>query len=564
MMTRFTSALTLLIGLLAVNATSSASVLHVHVVDAETKRAIPCRITVVDSAGKLAPIEVAKSPRLAIRTGVVYTSDGSADIGVPAGQYTIFATRGPRYSLARQSVTAGNTSADVRLQIRREVELPGYVSVDSHIHTLQFSGHGDSSAEERLVTLAGEEIEMPISTEHNRQVDYAPFAAATGTSQYLTPVVGNEVTTPVGHFNIFPAKPDGTPPPWQSKDRAEILAGIRATPGVRVVTFNHPWDTHAQVQPDSSDRFHALSGESLDGNPWSADAVEVINSSAEQSDAMRPFRDWFALLNCGMPIVAVGASDSHDVNAFIVGQARTYVKSSATRPDRIDVEEVCRNLKAGRALVSLGLVTEMWVNGTFGVGDLASGPGREMRVRVRVQGARWMAADRVELYGNGRLLASRNVESKPDTVTKADITFVLPKPAYDMWLVAIASGPGPDDDTAPYWPLARPYQPTRADWEPRLIGATNPIRIDGDGDGKYSSPHDIATRLMDDSRGDAVRLVKALEAFDPAVTVQAAAVCRQRGIDLSKGAGAKAVEGASPAVRQAITAYFIVLKRERE
>ena len=133
-----------------------------------------------------------------------------------------------------------------------------------------------------------------------------------------------------------------------------------------------------------------------------------------------------------------------------------------------------------------------------------------------------------------------------------------------MWLVAIASGPGPDDDTTPYWPLARPYQPTRADWEPRLIGATNPIRIDGDGDGKYSSPHDIATRLVDDSRGDAVRLVKALEAFDPAVTVQAAAVCRQRGIDLSKGAGAKAVEGASPAVRQAITAYFIVLKRERE
>lgn len=553
-----------LLSILLFGPRAGEATLRVRVTDGANGKPIPCRITVVDWAGRLAPLTVAKSPKVAARPGVVYTADGAADIGLAEGSYTVYATRGPRYSLARQTVTVGSAGADARMQLRREVALDGYVSMDTHIHTLQFSGHGDATAEERLVTLAGEEIEMPISTEHNRQVDYAPFAASTGTASWLTPVTGNEVTTPIGHFNMFPAPPNGTPPPWVSKNRADILKGIRAVPGVRIVTFNHPWDTHSGVQPDSAARFHPLSGESLDGNPWTTDAVEVINSSAQQSDWMRPFRDWFALLNSGLRLVAVGSSDSHDVNAFIVGQARTYVKYSATRPDRIDVEEACRNLKAGRALVSLGLVTEMWVNGTSAVGDMATGLGKDVKVRVRVQGPRWMAADRVELYGDGALLASRNVEPRLDSVTKADITFTLPAPAHDKWLVAIASGPGPDDVSAPYWPLARPYQPTRADWQPRVIGATNPIWLDAEGDGKYASPKEIATKLVDASGGDVARLIRALAECDSAVAVQAVAVCRARGIDLNHGEARQSVEAASPAVRQAITAYYLLLNREKE
>jgi hypothetical protein len=58
--------------------------------------------------------------------------------------------------------------------------------------------------------------------------------------------------------------------------------------------------------------------------------------------------------------------------------------------------------------------------------------------------------------------------------------------------------------------------------------------------------------------------MKSLEAYDPSVAVQAVAVCRQRGIDLSVGAGRQAVESASPGVKQAITAYFTLLRRERE
>src|SRR2546430_3772363 len=49
--------------------------------------------------------------------------------------------------------------------------------------------------------------------------------------------------------------------------------------------------------------------------------------------------------------------------------------------------------------------------------------------------------------------------------------------AYDAHLVAIASGPAV---AGPYWPIAKPYQPSSRVWEPRVLGATNPIWVDGD------------------------------------------------------------------------------------
>ena len=122
---------------------------------------------------------------------------------------------GPEPILALETVVdVGRTrpgETDRReLTIRREVPTDGYVSCDTHIHTLTYSGHGDSTADERVLTLAGEGIELPIATEHNAQVDYHAAAVRLGVRRYFTPVVGNEVTTAVGHFNVFPV-PSGGP-----------------------------------------------------------------------------------------------------------------------------------------------------------------------------------------------------------------------------------------------------------------------------------------------------------------------------------------------------------------
>src|SRR5262249_11869228 len=119
-----------------------------------------------------------------------------------------------------------------------------------------------------------------------------------------------------------------------------------------------------------------------------------------QSDVMRVYRDWFGLLNRGLKITPVGASDSHDVSRYILGQGRTYIRCDDRDPAAIDVADACRNLAAGRALVSLGLLCEMTVNGQYGSGDLipASGDGE---VTVRVLGPSWSKAAHVALSANG-------------------------------------------------------------------------------------------------------------------------------------------------------------------
>src|SRR5207244_4646666 len=126
----------------------------------------------------------------------------------PAGNYTVYAGRGFEYSLAKADVriTAGET-AERTLTICREVSTPDYIACDTHIHTLTHSGHGDASIGERMITLAGEGIELPIATDHNVQIDYQPHAEQLGVRRYFMPVVGNEVTTALGHFNVFPTTP---------------------------------------------------------------------------------------------------------------------------------------------------------------------------------------------------------------------------------------------------------------------------------------------------------------------------------------------------------------------
>src|SRR5262249_18536254 len=123
----------------------AGATLDIRVSDADSRRELPCRITIVDGRGVLVPLSPAPDPRLAVRTGVVYTASGQAHIGLRPGRYSIYATRGFEYGIAsRDVIVQAGEKATVGLVIRREVPTPGLVACDTHVHTLTFSGHGDA------------------------------------------------------------------------------------------------------------------------------------------------------------------------------------------------------------------------------------------------------------------------------------------------------------------------------------------------------------------------------------------------------------------------------------
>ena len=511
---------------------------------------VPARITVVDGKGFLAPLLAAPGAKLAVRPGVVYTGDGQGEVGVLPGDYTIYATRGPEYGLATQRVSVGpGETVSAVLPIQREVSTPGWVASDTHIHTLTLSRHGDATLQERMLTLAGEGVELPVCTEHNLHADYSQAAQALGLAKYFTAIAGNEVTTRKGHFNIFPVQSAAPPPDAKLEHWPDLMKAIRATPDVQVVVLNHPHDVHSGFTPMALANIHPATGRNLRGFDFSFDAMELINSGAMRSDWMEPVRTWFALLNRGYKITGVGASDSHDVSRFIVGQGRTYIMTHDANPGNLDVSHVCANLLIGRAVVSLGLFPKLQVDGK-GPGELVTRkPG--LRAEIEVHGATWMQATQVVLYANGIQMAEAKIKSVDSQVEKARLEYPLLRRSQDYFLVMIASGPGA---TEPFWGLARPYQPSSPEWNPTLIGITNPIWVDADGDGEFTSARGYAERLVRE-HGELGDLLNALGEFDLPVSVHVAELLEQSGTNLQSPAVREALEGARPVIREGFALY---------
>jgi hypothetical protein len=472
------------------------------------------------------------------------------------GRYTVYASRGFEYSVAQKQVTvAAGETAVVPLEIRREVPTPNLVACDTHIHTLTFSGHGDSTVEERMLTIAGEGIELAVSTDHNHHADYQPAAIKTATSQHFTTVIGNEVTTKTAHFNAFPIEPNSPLPNHELSDWAQLMQAMRALPGVRVITLNHPRDDHTSFTPLGPEHFNPVSGAHLDGEPYTFDALEVVTSAAMQSDIMLLYHDWFAMLNHGTRIAAIGSSDTHDVSRFILGQARTYVVCPDDAPANIDVARACESFRSMRAYVSMGLLTQMTVGKKYTVGDLATGLGDTFEVNVKVLGPSWVRADRVELFANGQRIRQREITTGA-AIVKADVTWRLAKPTYDLHLVAIATGPGID---APFWDIPRSYQPKWQRHVPRVQGATNPIWIDADSDGQHTSPREYAQREIRRAKGDLAKVIAALKPYDQAVAAQAASLLNETGHDPRSGLLGQALKQATPVVHAGFDAYAATL-----
>jgi len=470
------------------------------------KEPIPAKITITNQKGELADVYFADRLTQAARPGIVYTSSGRARFEVPRGDYRFYASRGTEWGLDEQdvSVTSPNPTA-VSLEIRREVDTTGYIACDSHVHTLTYSGHGDASVEERMVTLAAEGVELAIATDHNHNTDYVPTQQRMRLNDYFTPVTGNEVTTKMGHFNAWPLDPNGPVPEYRVSDWIKLIDGIKKA-GAQVVVLNHPRWPNLLEGPFGRFGLNRVSGQRVAGPArFTFDAVEALNSTSLTKDPLYTFKDWFALLNRGSHLTITGTSDSHTVGDP-VGQGRTYLMSATDDPEKIDVDAACESFKRGRSSISLGIFSEIWVDGSHRMGDLVEVQDGKLNATVRVASAAWVRPRFVRLFVNGVLAASRSIEPARGP-TDVRLDFELTPPAHDAWLVAIASG---DGISSPHWRTLQDY----------TVAATNPVWLDFDHDGRVESPREIAERITKGKRLDSESLNSLLTDYDDAVAVQ--------------------------------------------
>ncbi|HYJ38779.1 MAG TPA: hypothetical protein VEV87_09185, partial [Chitinophagaceae bacterium] len=311
------------------------------------------------------------------------------------------------------------------------------------------------------------------------------------------------------------------------KDWDGISQSINPT-SHKVAILNHGRDIHNGFRPFDEGRHIAIAGLNLDRWRLPANGMEVVNSGALLNDRMRLFLDWFGMLNRGISLTPVGASDSHDVGRYLVGQARTYIRATDNHPGNININEAISNFTKGNVMVSFGLLPEIKVNKEFGPGDLVS-PRNEINIEVKVSGPSWINADSVTLFANGIKIHASAIKNKSAAGVKWKGNWNLRKQRQDIFLVAIAEG---RQRNLPFWPIVKPYQPTNTSWSPYAIGCTGAVWIDADSDGKFTSAYEYASRLVVQFSNRMDSLIIKLNIYDETVAIQAAAILYESGIDL--------------------------------
>ena len=534
----------------------SESTIDLEVID-ENDQHIPSHLTFIGENGALQTVSGAAHDGLAIRQGHVYSASGKVSITLPAGTYTVYAGRGFEYSIdsAIVSLRRGERLQKT-LRIKREVDTRGWVASDTHIHTYTHSGHGDAADRDRVITIAGEGIELPVITDHNVHVDLQSEAMRNNVNKYFTLVMGNELTTGVGHFNIFPVSGNDSVADHRGDSWTDLSNAIMST-HARAIILNHARDIHRGFRPFDSTRFLPSAGACTDGEQIFFNAMEVLNSGSQQTDIMQLTCDWFGMLNHGHFLTPVGSSDSHDVSRFIVGQGRTYIQCDDTNPGNLDAGKAVENFVQGKVTVSAGLLVTIKVNGQYGPGELVHNS-RKVSVSVDVHGPAWTTAERVTLFINGK----KDREAKIDNGTKGGIkwhgSWTLDVPEHDIFLVAVAEGPG---ENMPFWPVAKPFQPVSETWRPRVIGITGVVWIDGDGNGRRNSARDYASELVKKYDSDFSSLIKALNHYDEAVASQAAIMLWENKVDLTGQAIQHALQDGN---QSTTTGFSSALKDIRE
>lgn len=492
----------------------------------ESGQPVPCRLTIINEDGALQTTGLTSSEKYAVRPGVIYAAHGNAEISLPPGQYTVIASRGPEYEIDQQQVDLRQANIDqLELSLSRVVNTEGWVACDTHVHTLTHSGHGDSTEDERIITIAGEGIELPIITEHNKQISYAGRQSQLGLGEWYTVVTGNEVTTKWGHFNIWPVKAGGLVPGYKGKEWKQIFTDIEET-APEVIILNHAEDLHSGYRPFGRKNRHRLTGRHLEGWELQANAMEIINSGAQQSDIKQLQRDWMVCLNRGQFLTPVGCSDSHDVSRHFVGQGRTYIQGNDESLGEIDIASATKSFRDGRVVVSCGLIPMVTVEQKYGPGDLIPKQSDdELTLNLTVNTTDWIECNRYEIYLNGKFIS--NHSSDEESFDKLEnVTLKIPVPDYDVHIEVAVFGPGV---TSLHWPIAKPYQPDQPNWTSQVFGMTGAIWYDGNGDGKRNSAREIAGKLWEKFHADAQVAIKRLKTYDRAVALQMAELVHTSG-----------------------------------
>jgi hypothetical protein len=470
------------------------------------------------------------SERDAVRSSLLIIG-GEGQVYLRPGRYQVLASSGIRDGIDQAEITVPGVQT-LALRVPRLIHTPGLVTVDLHVHS-GMSGDAFISERRRWRSLVAAGVEVGVLTDHNKVRDPRPAIELLGLDGQLVLVPGVEFRfgpsgESIGHGNAFPVAPGSSLPRPGSKDPAEVVAGWRSHAQGRpmLIQLNHP--RGIQFWPDKPHQVkaHALFselgmvpglplGEQADSRLFTpdpvrgerivdVDALEILNRFS--LEAWRSVRqDWFQLMNQGWFPTGTGNADSHSVELERPGFPVNLVQIDPA--DRSDPAALVQAVSAGRLIVSSGPVVRLRVSApgrpSASPGDMLSGPLKEVRVEVEVLAAPWVPVPELRIIVDGEVHHISLLRgAQAAGVLRGAWSGIVPIEG-DTWILAEAG-----------WAPERLDRPTEGRY-PRVapghvpIGFTNPVRVDTDGDGRWTPRVDPRLSEEGDSgtfdRDDTVR-----------------------------------------------------------
>jgi hypothetical protein len=383
-------------------------------------------------------------------------ADGQFDLLIPAGQYYVYATRGPFATLDRAEITVGpGDEARIGLVVQSLPLLPpGVFSGDFHVHG---AASFDSSIpdQDRVLSFLSSGVDLVVATDHNVASSYQDALDAVGGTARLVVISGTEQTPNIpwftvpgedlpktlGHFSFWPLAVDATSPgngaPWpeqrepgQMMDDIDPLFDPRLGAGVR--QLNHPfaedklerdqgflraigYDPRTPITAGSS--FAAdvlLRAPGGDGHHRNLDwDVQEVMTGASPATWLRYRALWFSLLSQGIVRAGTANSDSHSLSLEHAGYPRNLVFDySATPPASIDIAHFDDNIRQGHMVGTTGPVITATIDDGMGVSNRKAGvqPFRVARSAGRlffeVDAAPWIPVTEIRVIVNGQVVTA--------------------------------------------------------------------------------------------------------------------------------------------------------------
>jgi hypothetical protein len=379
------------------------------------------------------------------------------------------------------------------------VSLPGWVSADLHVHAAP-SDDASFPPEERVRGFVATGADIMVSTDHDRAFDYEPTIERMGLEHRITSIVGSELTSTaesatspftIGHSNVFPLVPDAMAfregiPDAEDRRLRDVVAEVRARPEQPMLQLNHPREGGVDGNNGSylTHLGHVGHGHvptlPLDAAPNASlverdaetrlrdidfDAVELLN--AHDLDAYAVTRaDWVSWMLQGEFRTGTANSDTHDA-ARVTGLPRNYVAYSGGLGAAFDEAAFIDALRAGRSFGTTGPLLQIELAGA-GPGQLVTT--RDATLVITVQTAPWVPVDSVFVVRDGRRVHRARIEAgRPIEVPMH----------FDQDAVVFVEVIGRTSDSVVYQAVAPDFTP---------FAFTNPIRVDADGDGKWTPP----------------------------------------------------------------------------